>query len=454
MVETLLSEQGGELTQLRGELLEQLHLGDGLIARLRGFWGIECPKYRGIEPEAVTEGGGLRGVTPECTNDVATFHGRTLCQRSCGLSSVWDLNRGTACEVLPAWPHAWDQKWRGRWALNFRPCGLNHSSIPAESSKPSLSPVFMNNEPVRIESTSQPVTVYDPLHENAVLYPKPLKHNRVVAGLARAYLDLRTRGLNKVIFSATTGRSGTMSLARILAAVPHTFASHEVYPIMNGQWLKAASYGNTEEVRRYYERVKAIYIRRAAIGMRHYAEMNHLFLKTFIEYAVEDFGERLEVIHLVRPAIEVALSIYQRKDWPGTEKGNKWWLDYHAPTNLIQLSKLFDGAGEFSHPFYKALWYWYETQARVSDWQERLPQVRFHHFKTQWMNDFDRVRGLLDGLDMPYDFNRLKQVVGTCENANEGRGREAALDGALAREMQGRFEALIGWDGADQAAAA
>lgn len=274
-------------------------------------------------------------------------------------------------------------------------------------------------------------------------FPTTLKYSAPVARMARWYFGARTRGLEKVVFTATTGRSGTKSLEHLFAAIPGCKAFHEPYPNTAGQWLLAASQGRADEVRRYYERIKAINIRRDAAGARYYVELNHLFIKTFIEYAVQDFGDRLEVIHLVRPALEVAASIYHLRDWPGTETGNFWWLDYRAPTNLIQLSDLLDADAALSHPFYKALWYWYETEARVHFWRQRLPQVRFHRFETHWINDADRTLALLDGLGIEYDRGRLLSLVGFKTHTKEQRSKVQSSDLENARGMHEHFREVL-----------
>jgi hypothetical protein len=205
---------------------------------------------------------------------------------------------------------------------------------------------------------------------------KPLKHNRVVAGMALRMLRMRTRGLQKLIFTATTGRSGTLTLTRLFAAVPGCRADHEAHPVMNGSVLRAATYGDTTLADRVYDRVKAVNIRRAAVGYRYYFEASHLFIKTFADNAVADFGERVAVVHLVRPAVEVASSIYHLGNYPGTEAGNYWWLDFKAPTNLLAMAHILESDPEFSHPFYKALWYWYEIEARTAAWRTRMPAVK------------------------------------------------------------------------------
>ena len=279
--------------------------------------------------------------------------------------------------------------------------------------------------------------------------PKRIKHSAPVAALARSYLNARNSRLEKVIFTATTGRSGTQSLQRVFSAVPGCIASHEPYPIMHDEWLHAASYGQKDVVRRHYECLKAINIRRAAVGSRYYVELNHLFLKTFIEYAAKDFGDRMEVIHVVRPAVEVAMSICCRRDWPGTDNGNRWWLDYRAPTNLIQMSDLLDRHDEFSHPLYKALWYWYETESRVRLWRDKLPRIRFHRFETQWINDRARIFALMDDLKIKCDRDLLSTAVGVKEDTKAQRAksqtlsREQVLSQETARKMDERFREVL-----------
>jgi len=256
-----------------------------------------------------------------------------------------------------------------------------------------------------------------PEHWPMLPYPfKPLQHNPLVAALALRMLQLRTRRLEKVIFTATTGRSGTLTLTRLFAAIPGCRAEHEAHPVMNGAVLRAASYGDTDLADRVYGRIKSVNIRRAAIGHRYYFEANHLFIKTFARNAIADFGGRVAVVHLVRPAAEVANSIYHLGDYPSTERGNYWWLDFRAPTNLLAMADVLESDSEFSHPFYKALWYWHEVEARIADWRAKTPAVRVVDFETGWLNDLDRVYDLLDGLGVQYERARLAPLVGAREH--------------------------------------
>jgi hypothetical protein len=272
----------------------------------------------------------------------------------------------------------------------------------------------------------------------------PFKHNRLVAALTLQILKLRTRRLEKLIFTATTGRSGTLTLAKLFSAVPDCVAVHEGYPIMHGPVLRAASFGDAALVNRVYRQIKSVNILRAAAGHRYYLEANHLFIKTFIQNAVEDFGERMAVIHLVRPAVEVAMSIYCLCDGPGTERGNYWWLDHRAPINLIPMADILDSTGAFSHPFYKALWYWHEVEARISAWRSRMPTLKFVRFETHWFNDLKKVCDLLDELGIRYARPPIEAAIGTREHVKEQQKLLDPLPDEQAREMVSRFEELLG----------
>ena len=136
---------------------------------------------------------------------------------------------------------------------------------------------------------------------------RALKYSPPAAAVARSYYTLRTRTVQRLIFTATTGRSGTLTLTKLFTGIPGCHALHEPYPVMNDEVLRAASYGDTDALDRFY-RAKSINVLRAAAGYRYYLEANHLFIKTFVAHAARDFGGRLAVIHLIRPVLEVATS--------------------------------------------------------------------------------------------------------------------------------------------------
>jgi hypothetical protein len=210
---------------------------------------------------------------------------------------------------------------------------------------------------------------------------------------------------------------------------------------MNYEALRAASYGDSGALSRFY-RAKSINILRAAAGFRYYLEANHLFIKTFVEQAAREFGSRLAVIHLVRPPLEVAMSIYRLQRQPGTESGNNWWLDHRAPLNRIRIADALD-AGEFSHPFYKGLWYWFEIETRVHEWRQRLPAVPFVRFETDWFNEPQRLATLATELRMDIDRRQIDSSAGVKEHAREHLKLIAPLPPDEAQRMFERFVALL-----------
>ncbi|MGR8981774.1 MAG: sulfotransferase domain-containing protein [Gammaproteobacteria bacterium] len=242
-----------------------------------------------------------------------------------------------------------------------------------------------------------------------------IKHNRLTGYLANRYYDVRTRDLKKVIFTATTGRSGTATLQKIFETIPCCKSVHEPYPIMNDAVLKAASSGDQKYVTDFYWRRKSVNIRRAAIGNSYYLEANHLFIKTFISEAVRDFGSRVAVIHLVRDPVDVAKSLYQLGDF-AAETRTAWWLDHRASSNRIPIADILDCDAEFSHLFYKGLWYWFEIEARIAEWRKRLPEVQFIRFETEWFNEKKKICELLEKLGVEYQEALLEVVVGAREN--------------------------------------
>ena len=80
--------------------------------------------------------------------------------------------------------------------------------------------------------------------------------------------------------------------------------------------------------------------------------------------------------------------------------------------DLLPIADVLESDPEFSHPFYKALWYWHEVEARIAAWRARMPAVRVVDFETQWLNDLGRVCHLLDGLGVQYEKARLAPLVG------------------------------------------
>jgi hypothetical protein len=266
-----------------------------------------------------------------------------------------------------------------------------------------------------------------------------LIYNTHTAALANRYYDQKLKNLKNYIFVATTGRSGTRTLAYIFNKLDNCIALHEPYPTMHDDILHATAYGDDERVQAYYKIRKSVNIRRNAVGSEYYVEANHLFIKTFIGHAIADFKDRTKVIHLVRSAVDVANSIYTLEDQPGTIEGNTWWLDYRAPTNLIDIASTLDDHKEFKHPYYKALWYWFETEARIAHWKQKLPQVPFILFNTESFNNKTSLSLLFEQLSIDIPEGFVSQVVNQRVHVRAHHKKRPPLPEEQTRKMLSRF---------------
>jgi hypothetical protein len=146
----------------------------------------------------------------------------------------------------------------------------------------------------------------------------------------------------EVVFTLTSGRSGTLTLSEMLklnTRLQDCQADHEPYfqwgnPNMFGRPVYDFATGNLTELRRV-TRLKSATI--ARLPSRVYVESNHAFLKSYWSVAPE-FFPRMKVVHLIRHPLKVARSEANRdKDFVACiyYMGRDWrWYKYWALTGL------------------------------------------------------------------------------------------------------------------------
>jgi hypothetical protein len=207
------------------------------------------------------------------------------------------------------------------------------------------------------------------------------------------------RDVERFIFCATTGRSGTESLSAILAAGQGVISAHEPFPVMNSHVLRAAAAGHKRTVQLAWSCMKLPTLLSQARGHRVYAETNHQFVKVFADLAHGEFGARLAVIHLVRDRFRVAQSLHELGMIPGTAAGSRWLLDPAAPTNVVPFDIAV--ARGLTHSFHRCLWYCIETEARVEAARERLSRdCTWLDLDVEALNSKPGLERLDDALDL------------------------------------------------------
>jgi hypothetical protein len=207
------------------------------------------------------------------------------------------------------------------------------------------------------------------------------------------------RDVERFIFCATTGRSGTKTLSVLLAAGHRVVSTHEPFPRMNSHVLRAAAAGRDKPVQLAWSCLKLPTILRDVRGHRVYAETNHQFLKVFADLAYREFGPRLAIVHLVRDRLAVAQSMFEGGTVPGTTAGSRWLLDPAAPTNVVPFSIAAERG--LTHPIHRCLWYCLETEARADAARRRLsPGCRWVDVDVEELNSKEGLQRLDETLDL------------------------------------------------------
>lgn len=273
-----------------------------------------------------------------------------------------------------------------------------------------------------------------------------LKYNSLTVATYNALLRYRCRNVRAYIFVATTGRSGSESLSKIFEAAGDAVCFHEPYPIMYNDYPKGT------DPKRYFEerfkKVKQINIKRSAVGHQYYVETNHQFAKNFLPYAASCFGNKIRIIHLVRNPVQVAISFYSIGSIPGkSEQGKLYLIDPEDEANRIQVADILLSDADYSHDYYKCLWYWYELETRVCEWKRRFARVKWVQIQTDDLNDVEAMRRMFRGLDVDVDEAKLASLVGVRLNSKfEEKEKTIDIDECeamhkkLLRRMEERYD--------------
>ncbi len=240
--------------------------------------------------------------------------------------------------------------------------------------------------------------------------------------------NLRKRLAHKrLIFTVTTGRSGTAYLAQLLRTVPHVAAFHEPEPRFSHVLREVQR--DPLMARRFWleEKLPAIARVRAPI----YAETSHLFCKGFAEPLLE-LGLVPDLILLSRPHREVALSLYQLGTIPG--RGGKAMTYYLSPDDPGVLP--LPGWASL-HDYQLCYWYCLEIERRSRHYAKLFRErgARVSRITLTELNTEVGFRRLLDELALPAMHLlarwRYRRVVGQRVNAKRGKKREVFPPGDL-----------------------
>jgi len=161
----------------------------------------------------------------------------------------------------------------------------------------------------------------------------------------------------RLLFTVTTGRSGTQLLARALALFRDVDARHEPKPTFSSALRTVLA--APETAREFWLEHKLPAIARSRRPV--YAETSHLFCKGFLESLLA-LGLRPELVHLRRDPRAVARSLLAMGTVPGrTFRGVKYYLS-PGDANYLPVPRL--GERAFSD-YQLCYWYCLEVEQRA-----------------------------------------------------------------------------------------
>ena len=253
----------------------------------------------------------------------------------------------------------------------------------------------------------------------------------------------------RLIFTVTTGRSGTAFLAKAFSLLPGITSLHEPEPDFVRVLRKAQSSPEVALKFLVYRKLPAI----ADFPTPLYAETSHLFCKGFLEPTLE-LGILPELILLKRDRRKVAKSLFELNTIPG-----------RAPLALLYYLKpddpsVFLPVKDFSPLTDYQLCYWYclEIERRMEEYEKRLKSLggKVYRLKFEEMVKVNGFVELLKEMELypnqalerakPYLKEALSRPV---NQKREGKVRSLLKEHSEEelRQMEREVEELVGYGG-------
>ncbi|OMH40456.1 hypothetical protein [Desulfurobacterium indicum] len=259
---------------------------------------------------------------------------------------------------------------------------------------------------------------------------------------------LKRLGEKRLIFTVTTGRSGTAYFTNLLSSFNIVASFHEPEPDFVNVMRKVQEF--PEEAVRFLFSKKLPFI--ASIDKPIYCETSHLFCKGFF-YPLLELGVLPELIILKRDKRLVAKSLFELNTIPGrTKLGLMYYL---KPNDRVYLPI---SNWHRLHDYQLCYWYCLEIEKRMAIYSKEVlfRKGKIYTIKFEDLLDFDSVIRIFG--DMGLSVNEttlaiLKNRFGVPVNTKRSyKVRELAreLSEETVREMEKEVEEMVeigGYDG-------
>jgi hypothetical protein len=235
-----------------------------------------------------------------------------------------------------------------------------------------------------------------------------------------------------LVFTVTTGRSGTAYLASLLARLPSTTALHEPDPSFTSVMRDVQT--RPEVAREFWCEKKLPFI--AEQDARVYVETSHLFCKGFFEQLLA-LGVRPALIFLRREPCDVARSLYRLGTIPGrTEKGRAFLLEPDDPHTL------FVSDWESLTDYQLCFWYCLEIERRQKLYQVLADRYDLDALLLSFSELIGQSHGILSrvatsvGATQPGLLDRLKLRFRGLQRENTKQDRKSDVEPENPREQE------------------
>ncbi len=243
----------------------------------------------------------------------------------------------------------------------------------------------------------------------------------------------------RIVFTVTTGRSGTAYLTTLFGYVKGVDAFHEPEPEFRHVLRRVQQ--DPQEAKEFMARQKLPAI--AACDRGIYVETSHLFCKGFLEPTLA-LGIVPDLIVHSRPHRQVAVSLYRMGTIPGrTPKALQFYLSPEDP-DVLPLENW-----QRLHDYQLCFWYCLEIERRAARYQEMYERIGGRVVQTS-LGELKTTRGylkMLRTLDIqrPSLFNLLRHKRNSRFKINESLIKKRPVE--LPEDLQALEEEVIALSG-------
>lgn len=201
---------------------------------------------------------------------------------------------------------------------------------------------------------------------------------------------------NRLIFSLSSGRSGTKHLSRIIGLLPGVASLHEPVPNFSEEMRSAQE---DHEVARVFLREKKL-PEIARITHDYYAEVTSMWCKGLLQAWIEEPGLPVpDIVILDRNLRQIALSLFRLDLTPErTRNGKEWYMGPAASSAILKVESFASWTD-----YQLCYWYALEIDAR----KVLLGNIvaarggRVHRTSIEKISTPRGVLALVKGLDLP-----------------------------------------------------